>query len=359
MFGRRLLIMLTLVVSGVPLAVQADNDTPGDHVVLRENKERASFSASITTDDHGVWVTVHGQQAGSATAPAPQAPAAAPASSAPAPVAPASNAPALSSDVVSSVRSWYDPERGYFSESPDGHLTSLQGMPIGVGAAEPGGWYNVGSQQHPSASPMSLWVDGDFQDVVWIPDNPQNVQFGPPPDAPPDVRPNGNGGTDPHDVALDMIAHIPLPDIHLKVNPDLGLAAINEWFWMEGYDGRPFGQSRTVTLPPPAPGLPPTSFTVTVRLWPKQYDWSFGDGQDLITQSIGKAYPQESDIQHVYQHSSFAFAQGYPLWLTVEYGAEFRVNGGAPQPLPAIRHTYQAIHRVQEIQSILDKPKQS
>jgi hypothetical protein len=205
---------------------------------------------------------------------------------------------------------------------------------------------------------MSLWVDGNFQDVVWIPDNPQNVQFGPPPNAPPEVRPGPNGGNDPHSVALDMLAHIPLPDIHLRANPDLGLVAIPEWFWIEGYNGQPFGQSRTVTLPPPAPGLPPTSFTVTVRLWPKQYDWSFGDGQDLITQSIGKAYPQESDIQHVYQHSSFAFAQGYPLWLTVEYGAEFSVNGGAPQPLPAIRHTYRAVHQVQEIQSILDKPKQ-
>jgi len=256
------------------------------------------------------------------------------------------------------VRSWYDPIRGYFSESPDGHVTGLEGLNVGSVATEPGGWYTVGRSEHPNSVAMALTVDGQYQDTVWIPESAQNVQFGPAPDAPPDVRPNGNGGTDPHDVALDMIAHIPLPDIHLKVNPDLGLVAIKEWFWIDGYDGQPFGQSRTVTLPPPAPGLPPTSFTVTVRLWPRQYDWSFGDGQDVITQSIGKAYPQESDIQHVYQHSSFAFAQGYPLWLTVEYGAEFRVNGGAPQPLPAIRHTYQAIHRVQEIQSILDKPKQ-
>jgi hypothetical protein len=201
-------------------------------------------------------------------------------------------------------------------------------------------------------------VNGQFQGLTWLPDIPPPMFTTQPPDAPPDVRPGGGGGTDPHQVALDMIAHIPLPNIQLKVNPDLGLVAVPEWFWIDGYDGQPFGESRTVTLPPPGPGLPPTSFTVTVRLWARQYAWSFGDGQQLVTQSRGERYPQESDIQHVYQHSSFAFAQGYPLWLTVTYGAQYQVNGGAWQALPDIQHTYERTHQVQEIQSILDKPRQ-
>ena len=38
---------------------------------------------------------------------------------------------------------------------------------------------------------------------------------------------------------------------------------------------------------------------------------------------------------------------------TVEFAAEFRVNGGGPQALPPIRHTYETDFRVQELQPVL------
>ena len=212
-------------------------------------------------------------------------------------------------------------------------------------------------QGHPSQMPYVLTIDNQFQDIVWIPYQPDpQLQFGPAPEPPPNTPGAGCGGcTDARQVALDMVTHIPLPPIKLRVNPDVGLVGMAGWFWVDGYRGETIQESRTVTVPPPAPGLPPSSFTVTVRLWGEDYSWAFGDGKTLETTSLGKAYPTESDIQHNYQHSSLPFADGFPVFLTVHFHAEFSVNGGAPQGLPPIQHTWQANHPVQEIQAVLNR----
>ena len=128
---------------------------------------------------------------------------------------------------------------------------------------------------------------------------------------------------------------MPLPAINVRMNPNLGMVALPGWFWVDGYNGDPIQASKTVTLPPPAPGLPPTSFTVTVRIWPSKYDWS--------------------DIKHTYQFSSLAYPNGFAVRCTVEWAAEYRVNGGGPQGLPAIHHTYEGDYRVQEMQPVLTK----
>ena len=137
------------------------------------------------------------------------------------------------------------------------------------------------------------------------------------------------------------------------MNPTLGLVALQSWYWVNGYDGQPFGASRTVTIPPAVPGGTPTSFTVTVRIWGDRYDWDFGDGSNASSHSLGSPYPQPSDITHTYQHSSLGLANGFPVRLTAEFRAEYSVNGGAPQPLPPIRHTYENDFRVQELQPVL------
>jgi hypothetical protein len=150
------------------------------------------------------------------------------------------------------------------------------------------------------------------------------------------------------------------------MNPGLGLVNLPGWFWVDGYDGKPFGSSQTVTVPPAVgPNVPfaqvpandprrqPTSFTVTVQVWPTSYQWSFGDGASLVSQSLGQAYPAQSDIQHTYQFSSLKTANGFPVQLTVIFAAQYQVNGGAPQGLPSISHTYAATYPVQEAQSLL------
>lgn len=216
--------------------------------------------------------------------------------------------------------------------------------------------------------PYTVYVDNQFQGLVWVPNNP-NIHIGSPPPQPaiPPNPPAGDGNsTDPYQVALDLLDHVPLPNIMLKMNPSLGLVHLPGWFWVTGYDGKPFGLSRTVTIPPAVgPNVPftqvpandprrqGTSFSVSVRIWPASYQWSFGDGATLESNSLGKAYPAESDIQHTYEYSSLKFNNGFPIQLTVVFNAEYQVNGGAPQGLPPIAHIYTANYPVQEAQSVL------
>lgn len=218
-----------------------------------------------------------------------------------------------------------------------------------------------GTQQQLGQTPENLgyytYVEGWYSGITWqaYPPGPA-IQTENVPPLPPDVRPGGGGGPDPYSVALDILAHIPLPDMRIRMNPTLGLVALRSWYWVEGYGGQPFGESRTVTIPPANP-LDPNdrgiSFTVEVRVWPSRYEWSFGDGKGFTTSSLGKSYPAESDIQHTYEHSSLAYPGGFPVRMTAEFAAEFRVNGGGPQGLPPVRRTYESAFRVQEIQPVL------
>ena len=170
----------------------------------------------------------------------------------------------------------------------------------------------------------------------------------------------------PREVALEVLHEVSLPNATVRMSPTTGLVALPTWFWVDGYDGRPFGSSRTISLPPligsdvpfsvvPAndPRRQGTSFTVDVRVWPTRYDWSFGDGATLVSQSLGQAYPQESEVRHTYQRSSLGFASGYPVQLTVQFGADYSVNGGPRQPLAATQRTFSAGVRIRESQAVL------
>ena len=95
------------------------------------------------------------------------------------------------------------------------------------------------------------------------------------------------------------------------------------------------------------------SFTVEVRLQGSRYDWSFGDGASLSTGSLGRPYPAESDLKHTYEFSSLQHADGFPVRVTAEYSAAFRVDGGGWQGLRTVRRTYGGSFRVQEIQTVL------
>jgi hypothetical protein len=97
--------------------------------------------------------------------------------------------------------------------------------------------------------------------------------------------------------------------------------------------------------------------TVEVRVYPERYLWQFGDGSPILqTTSLGLPYPAESEVAHIYRFSSLNFPEGFPLTLVIEWGAEYRVDGGAPQALPPLQRTYLATHRVQEIQPIITNP---
>jgi hypothetical protein len=311
-----------------------------------------AFQAHVTTDSSGVNVEISGKETVDG-APGGQQPAARRAQAAGA----AAPAPAVvaAPSADAGPTTWSNGS-DYHRVTPGGQTVDYVQPSITPSNAA---YWNDQSANHVGEAPFLVVVDNQLQGVRWMPDqaniNP-SLAGGLEPPPPPDTPPAGDGGShDPHEVAVYLLTHMPLPAIKLRMNPTLGMVAMPGWFWVDGYNGDPIQQSRTVTLPPPAPGLPPTSFTVTVRIWPSKYDWSFGDGASVETHSLGKPYPAESDITHTYQFSSLSFPTGFAVRCTVEWAAEYHVNGGGPQGLPPIHHTYENDFRVQELQPVLTK----
>ncbi len=209
-------------------------------------------------------------------------------------------------------------------------------------------WWQQQFDEHPGQTPYTLYIDDEFNGLVWIPDQvPQsNIRIRP--------DPNGNAAgpaVDPRGAALQLIRRVPLPDIRVKANPGVGLVNVPAWFWVEGYDGRPFGTAETISVSVPGGGSRSVSLSVEVR--GGSYEWDFGDGT-TETGSLGTAYPAESEVKHRYASSSLGRPQGFPLKLTVRYEAAYRVNGGPLQPLPPVTAEYTGAYPVQEAQSVLD-----
>lgn len=352
----RPLILVAVVATSWPLIAFAQEDEDDPTGVFDPHGNRPTVDVSVTTNADGVWIDVHVEYS-----------------------VPGENAQGSEGELVTSstsasgvvdepmqqtgggTESWYDPVRGYFSRTPDGHIYSLEPVNISnVGQ----NWVQTGLEQQPNTTPMGFYIDGVFQGIVWVPDeaDADNLQWGTPPEVASEVPAETPIQIDPRDVALDLLSHIPLPDLQIRANPSLGLVGMPSWFWVDGYSGEPFGDSLTVSLSTPtasedsedeaAPG-DAASFTVEVQVRPSTYEWSFGDGTSLVANALGKPYPEESDIQHTYEHSSLLFPDGFPVQLEIEFVAEYRVDGGDSQELPSIRRIYQSTFRVQEMQPVL------
>ena len=114
------------------------------------------------------------------------------------------------------------------------------------------------------------------------------------------------------------------------------------WFWIEGYDGSPIRTSDTLG-----------GTTVEVEITPTNYAWSFGDGATMNTVSLGRPYPQASDIGHSYEQSSLSAGGAFPVTVEISFSVRYRVNGGAWQPLDPISRSFTAAYPVQQLQSVL------
>jgi len=374
---RWLMVSLSLLaLASSASGAKASDEDPGSTYRVGGNKGSTAYDATITTNQRGVWIEVHARQTTHRWTSGPGDGGSDPGGSRPIstggggqPGGPSGRVGGTSGGDIR--RSWYDPQRGYFSQTRDGRVYSLEGVDLGRDAVSPGGWFDRERRWHPNAVPMAFRVDGEFNGIVWVPSglDPTSLRWGAPgDDGPGDARgPNAAGRSiNVREIALDILDHLPLPDLRLEMNPALGLVSMPAWFWVEGYDGQPFSGGRTVSLPPevgpevPTSEVPasdrrrqPTSLTIEVVVRPGNYEWSFGDGATLTARSLGRRYPQPSDIQHTYEYSSLGQPSGFPVSLTVDFAAEFRVNGGAPEPLPGMRRTYQSGYRVQEVQAVL------
>jgi hypothetical protein len=353
------------MVAGLHLQQARADDVGNDYT---RNSQRRGVEVKIDSRPDAIYVQIQVRQ----TAPSFQEPGTLPSGDGSTNVRPsiadgggsAARGPGASSD---GGRSWRD-DYGYWHQTPDGQLTQLAAFNIG------NGWYEYWRDEirgHPGQRPYILRMNGQFVDYVWIPSGSDGSEFvfgAPPADEPATagVPAGGGASVDPRQVALDVLAQVPMPNIRIRVNPGLGLVALPGWFWVEGFDNRPFGASRTVEVPPavgpqvPAAVVPAgdprrrgSAFTVDVRVSLARYEWSFGDGGALVTRSLGRAYPAESDIQHTYEYSSFGRPDGFPVTLAAEFAAEYRVDGGPAQGLPPVRRTYASGYRVQEAQAVL------
>ena len=214
---------------------------------------------------------------------------------------------------------------------------SADAMNIGLSLSA---WYQSEAPNHPGETPWSVVCDDGFFAVVWVPIDAAaggNVQV---------VVTDGTV-VDPVTVALELLNHLPIPDIAIEANPATGLVALPSWFWIDGYDGSPISSSDAL------PGA-----TVDVEVEPLVYRWSFGDGTTAETTSLGQRYPAESDIRHVYEQSSLAAGGAYNVTVEVTFTARYRVNGGAWEALEPITRSFSNDYPVQQLQSVLTGQRQ-
>jgi hypothetical protein len=199
-----------------------------------------------------------------------------------------------------------------------------------------------------------------------------------------------------------MFDRLELPGLKLGMNPRLGMVAVPTWFWAEGYDGNiiPLTDNLVVThedcqrdverdaagaVVLDQDGAPVShrecrtvtdTLTVEVRVWPRAYQWTFGDEHgttigcpDIGACSAGLGLPYTnprtpSPIAHAYRWTSLGRngdADAYTIQLAITFGAQFRfsTNGASVNGWESLGErdlAWTASHRVQEAQAILTRP---
>jgi len=289
----RLSIVFAAVVSAMALMsyVSAAGPSPGDPGTPSDNTPDASVSVGSGPDGVTIYIAVSDTSPGSSN----------------------------------------DPSSGDNTDDSGGWSCSASVMNIGNATRE---WFEREAPLHPGEAPWVVNCDNGFMSIVWLPINtePSDVNI---------VVVPGDA-VDPASIAAELRDHVPVPDITVGVNPATGLVAMPSWFWIEGYDGSRIRTSDTLG-----------DVTVEVEIRPTGYRWSFGDGAALEADSLGEAYPQESDIRHIYQQSSLTDGGAFRVTVRITFSVRYRVDGGPWEPLGPITRSFSAAYPVQQLQSIL------
>lgn len=181
-------------------------------------------------------------------------------------------------------------------------------------------------------APYNLYCDGTWKSIVWIEiiiDDPVNPV--PPP-------------TDPRVIAERLRDRLPVPSVSVKINPDRGVVGVDSWFWIDGYNGAALTRSTDAF-----------GWLVEVEARVTRYEWSFGDGKVVTSDSPGRAYPERSQVRHVYERSSAGFADGYQVDASFAFEVRYRVDGGSWITLPGITRTSRADYPVRESQAVIQR----
>lgn len=187
---------------------------------------------------------------------------------------------------------------------------------------------SFGQQLSNGLSPFLLWCGHEMRGLVWL-----DLSGGSPVPA-----------LDPETIAMHMRDEIPIPNAEIGINPDRGLVGVESWFWIEGYDGAPIEESTNAL-----------GQLVEVEARVTSYEWSFGDGDTIAARTPGRAYPDRSEIRHVYQRSSAGLPSGYPVEVTFAFDVRYRVDGGAWIELPGITRVTGTSYPVRESQAVIQQ----
>lgn len=181
-------------------------------------------------------------------------------------------------------------------------------------------------------APYNLICDGEWKSIVWIEiviDDEGNEV--PPP-------------ADPRELAERLRDQLPVPRVSVEINPDRGVVGVDSWFWIDGYDGSALTRSTDAF-----------GWLVEVEARVSHYEWSFGDGTVVSSDSPGRAYPNRSTVRHVYERSSAGLPQGYPVDVSFVFEVRYRVDGGTWIVLPGITRTSRVDYPVRESQAVIQR----
>lgn len=180
--------------------------------------------------------------------------------------------------------------------------------------------------EHQGEASFYLYCDDQYIGIVWRKLDP---------------TPGGRSSPSPKDLAEHLREVIPMPEVSIRINPQTGLVGTESWFWIEGYAGEPIQNSTD------AFGSP-----VEVEARVARYEWSFGDGSKFVSESPGSAYPQRSEVRHIFQRAP---STGYSITLSFNFSVRYRVAGGEWLDLPGISRTTTAAYRVRESQAVISR----
>jgi hypothetical protein len=159
------------------------------------------------------------------------------------------------------------------------------------------------------------------------------------------TEPNPRGDTiTPRDIAMRLRDRMPIPQVTIDINPTRGLVGAESWFWIDGYRGTPLTNSTDAF-----------GQVVEVEARVTRYEWDFGDGTTITSETPGRAYPARSEVRHVYERSSAGLENGYEVVASFVFAVRYRIGGGGWIELPGITRLSQADYPVRESQSVIQR----
>ena len=143
----------------------------------------------------------------------------------------------------------------------------------------------------------------------------------------------------PVQLAQQASAQQPWPILQVAINPSTGLTGLTSWFWLAG---NPQMADATASAGP---------LTVTVHAALIDVVWDFGDGSGVSSGTdLGRAFPAQSSIQHMYQTDTFGRPSGYSVSALARYMVTYSVNGGPFSELGVKARPYSLAYLVNQLQ---------